>query len=191
MNSLFSIPPELPEGFYYYPDFITAREEILLVDLIRKYPLKNMMFQGFEAKRKVISFGYDYHFDSRRLTEGIPIPREFIPLISKVAGRLNIPPGEFTKVLLTEYDTGTVINWHRDAPPFEKIAGISLLSDCTFKLRPYDKSKQVRAALRSFTVERRSLYLMEGVVRDEWEHSIAPVKSPRYSITIRTLRNRK
>lgn len=188
MNTLFTIAPELPEGFTYIPDFITEEEELHLVTLIRKYPLKPMIFQGFEAKRKVMSFGYDYHFDQRTLTAGIAMPDEFLTVIRKAGIQLNIPAERFAKVLLTEYDTGTVINWHRDAPPFEKIAGISLLSDCTFKLRPYDKAKQTRSAVRSFTAERRSLYLMEGEARQDWEHSIAPVKSLRYSITIRTLR---
>jgi len=188
MQMLFDVLPDLPVGFHYFPDFITEQEEQQLVSLIQKYPLKNMMFQGFEAKRKVMSFGYDYHFDSRKLSEGIPIPEEFQSVITKVAKQLNIAPQKFAKVLLTEYAAGTVINWHRDAPPFEKIAGISLLSDCTFKLRPYDKSKQTRASVKSFTARRRSLYLMEGEARSDWEHSISPVKSLRYSITIRTLR---
>jgi len=37
-------------------------------------------------------------------------------------------------------------------------------------------------------VKRRSLYVMQGVVRDEWEHSISEMKQGRYSITLRTLR---
>jgi len=190
MNTLFNILPELPEGFHYFPDFITEEEESNLVELIQKYPLKNMLFQGFEAKRKVISFGYDYHFDNRSLTKGVPIPEEFKPVILKAAAQLQIPAEKFEKVLLTEYGEGHVINWHRDAPVFEKIAGISLLSDCTFKLRPYDKSKQMRSSVKSFIAERRSLYLMEGEAKENWEHSIAPVKSIRYSITIRTLHER-
>ena len=129
MQTLFSIPPDLPDGFLYIPDFMTEAEELQLVELIKHFPLKNMMFQGFEAKRKVMSFGYDYHFDKRTLSEGKPIPDEFLPIIRKVSAELHIPEERFVKLLLTEYDTGTVINWHRDAAPFEEIAGISLLSD--------------------------------------------------------------
>ncbi len=189
MQTLFPIPPGLPQGFHYYPDFISEEEEQELLKMIQSYPLKNMIFHGFEAKRKVLSFGYDYRFDSRKLSETLPIPGEFRPLIRNVGGRLGIAENGFVKMLLTEYNTGTVINWHRDAPPFGKIAGISLLSDCRYKLRPYNKALQTRAAVRAFTVERRSLYLMEGAARDEWEHSISPIKSLRYSITIRTLRD--
>jgi alkylated DNA repair dioxygenase AlkB len=188
MYSLFNILPSLPEGFQYHPEFLSEAEERRLVDIIKQFPLKPMQFQGFEAKRKVMSFGYDYHFANKTLTAGIPVPEEFKDIIARVACKLNIPPSEFVELLLTEYEPGTVINWHRDAPPFNKIAGISLCSDCTFKLRPYAKHKRSRAALRSFTVERRSLYVMEGEAREQWEHSIAPVKDLRYSITLRSLR---
>jgi alkylated DNA repair dioxygenase AlkB len=81
-----------------------------------------------------------------------------------------------------------VINWHGDAPPFDAIAGILLLSDCTFRLRPYERAKQGRSAIISLPVQRRSLYLMQGEVRRDWQHAIAPVKGLRYSITLRTLK---
>jgi alkylated DNA repair dioxygenase AlkB len=81
-----------------------------------------------------------------------------------------------------------VINWHRDAPPFDIIAGISLLSDCIFRLRPHDKTKYKRSAIISFPVNQRSLYIIQGAARKDWQHSIAPVKQLRYSITLRTLK---
>ncbi|MGV3657809.1 MAG: alpha-ketoglutarate-dependent dioxygenase AlkB, partial [Chitinophagaceae bacterium] len=95
---------------------------------------------------------------------------------------------DISELLVTEYPPGSVINWHRDAPPFDTIIGISLLSDCVFKLRPYDKAKQERKATISLPVQRRSLYVMKDSARTEWEHSIAPVKQTRYSITLRTLK---
>jgi alkylated DNA repair dioxygenase AlkB len=85
------------------------------------------------------------------------------------------------------YPVSSVINWHRDAPPFESIAGISLAADCVFKLRPYDKSLRSAKSVISFPVKHRSLYIMMGPVRNEWEYSTAPVSVVRYSITLRTL----
>jgi alkylated DNA repair dioxygenase AlkB len=104
---------------------------------------------------------------------------------------LYIDPKQIAELLVTEYPVGSVINWHRDAPPFEVIIGISLLSDCTFKLKPQEKIKQTRSATISFPVKRRSLYVMEGPSRSEWQHSIAPVKNQRYSITLRTLKEKQ
>ncbi len=77
-----------------------------------------------------------------------------------------------------------MINWHRDAPPFDIIAGISLMSDCNFRLRPQDKAKQTKAFVISFPVNRRSLYIIQGAARSNWQHSITPVKQTRSSITL-------
>jgi alkylated DNA repair dioxygenase AlkB len=188
MTSLFGDAFNYPSGFYYVPGFISQSEEDKLIARIREVELHPFMFQGFEAKRRVASFGYDYCFDNKALTKGNEIPAAFTALINKVAAYLSIHSEDFAELLVTEYPPGAVINWHRDAPPFDLIAGISLLSDCTFKLRPYDKAKQNRKSVVSIPVERRSLYIIDGESRTEWQHSISPVKSTRYSITLRTLR---
>jgi len=189
MNLLFPEDVAWPEGFTYVPDFIDEQEEEQLIGFVQQVPLKNMLFQGFEAKRKVASFGYDYQFDHRRLTPAPAMPARFSGLVRKVAAYLHLTEEAIAKMLITEYPVGSVINWHRDAPPFELIAGVSLLSDCIFKLRPHDKLKQTRQSVRSFPVQRRSLYIMQGPAREAWQHSIAPVKQLRYSITLRTLRS--
>lgn len=190
MSTLFDLTPVLPYGFSYYPEFLTEQEEIELLAAVSKLTLRALIFQGFEAKRKVESYGYDYHFDSRTITKGKDIPDSLQFLINKVSSWLNIPGNAFAEVLVTEYPEGSVINWHRDAPPFDIVVGISLLSDCKFRFRPYDKSKQSRQAILSTIVARRSAYIIQGEARTDWEHSIAPVKEVRYSITLRTLRDK-
>jgi alkylated DNA repair dioxygenase AlkB len=187
MLTLFPVTPTVPPGFSYYPNFISSSEETELSAEIAKTTLNTFHFQGYEAKRKVASFGYDWHFDTRKLTKGKSIPSPFFKLVDRVAEHLSLQPQDFAELLLTEYPVGSVINWHRDAPPFDIIAGISLLSDCNFKLRPYDKSLQNRKSIITVPVERCSLYIMQGEARSAWEHSIAAVKQLRYSITLRTL----
>jgi alkylated DNA repair dioxygenase AlkB len=189
MNTLFPTQPVYPDGFCYTPDFISEQEEIELCNHIRNVELHHFNFQGFQANRKVASFGYDYSFENGSLTKGLEIPAIFHPLIQKVAGYLSIPAESFQELLITEYPVGSVINWHRDAPPFDIIAGISLMANCTFRLRPYDKAKQTKGSAISFPVARRSLYIIKGPARTDWQHSIAPVKAIRYSITLRSLRS--
>jgi alkylated DNA repair dioxygenase AlkB len=188
MLTLFDQPPMFPEGFTYYPDFINTNEEQELLAFIQQIELHSMIFQGYTAKRKVASFGYDYNFTTRKLTKGSSPPAGFNWLTEKVAQQLMINPAQFAELLVTEYTVDSVINWHRDAPPFECIAGISLAADCIFKLRPYDKSLRTKRNTISFPVRRRSLYIMQGPAREEWEHSTAPVPDLRYSITLRTLK---
>jgi alkylated DNA repair dioxygenase AlkB len=187
MTTLF---PDLfvPEGFHYHHDFLTIEEEEQLLRDIGAIELHPLIFQGFEAKRKVSSFGYDWSFDKRTLSRGKEIPPAFDFLIQKIADQIEIAKNAFAELLITEYPVGSVINWHRDAPPFDVIIGISLLSDCIFRLRPYDKKKQTRNAIISFPVKQRSLYILKEAARTDWEHSIPAVKHLRYSITLRTLR---
>jgi alkylated DNA repair dioxygenase AlkB len=188
MSTLFPFEPQYPDGFQYVPCFITEAEESHLLQAIAATPLRTFVFQGYEAKRKVASFGQDWSFEHQRLTKGKEIPRAFQPLINKVASHLSIQPEAFAELLLTEYPAGSVINWHRDAPPFDLIAGVSLGSGCTFRLRPHDKALQGKTSIISMPVQPRSLYVMQGPARTDWQHSIAPVKDVRYSITLRTLR---
>lgn len=188
MDTLFPLEPFMPPGFTYQPDFIDPGEEHHLLKEISKTDLNTFTFQGYEAKRKVASFGYDYSFDKRSLSEGKEIPHVFYPLMEKVAKATGRKREEFAELLITEYPAGSVINWHRDAPPFDIIAGVSLLSDCTFRLRPHEKAKQTRGSVISLNVMRRSLYILAGEARTAWQHSIMPVKAIRYSLTLRTLR---
>jgi alkylated DNA repair dioxygenase AlkB len=189
MNTLFPIETFLPQGLQYFPGFITASEEMTLLEEISKLDLSPMKFHAYEAKRKTAGFGYDWSFESRTLSKGTPIPPAFNFLLDKVARQMSIEPPGFGAMLVTEYPVGSVINWHRDAPPFDVIAGVSLLSDCSFRFRPYDKARQDRKSIISIPLERRSLYIMAGESRSEWEHSIPAVKHVRYSITLRTLRD--
>jgi alkylated DNA repair dioxygenase AlkB len=188
MLSLFPDETIYPAGFSYQDNFITPNEEQELLQAIEAISLNPMQFQGYEAKRKVASYGWDWNFERRELKRGKEFPMPFRWLVKKVADQLQLPVSEIGELLVTEYPVDSVINWHRDAPPFDLIAGISLKADCLFKLRPYDKAKQGRKSIISVPVKRNSLYLMRDEARNEWEHSIAPVKTVRYSITLRTLR---
>jgi alkylated DNA repair dioxygenase AlkB len=188
MQTLFELAPVYPAGFSYEPGFLTVGEEEQLLASIAQVSLSAFVFQGYEAKRRVASFGLDYSFDRAALQRGQPIPDAFRPVVEKVAYRLGLAERDFEELLVTEYPPGSVINWHRDAPPFDLIAGLSLASDCRFRLRPHAVEKQTRRATISLNVERRSLYVLKDAARSEWQHSIAPVDRARYSITLRTLR---
>lgn len=81
---MYELFPAHPEGFYYYSEFINPDEEQYLLRCVDKEHLSPFVFQGFEAKRKTASFGYDYHFSTRKLEPANAIPAEFHPLVKKV-----------------------------------------------------------------------------------------------------------
>jgi alkylated DNA repair dioxygenase AlkB len=76
------------------------------------------------------------------------------------------------------------MGWHRDKAVFGDVVGISLVSACTFRMRPRIGTTWERTSLR---LEPRSAYLLRGPSRLDWEHSIPAVESLRYSVTFRTL----
>ena|SRR5437667_7547398 len=47
------------------------------------------------------------------------------------------------------------------------------------------------AALAAVEPEPRSAYVLTGEARQQWQHSIPPLRAPRYSVTFRTLRVRE
>jgi hypothetical protein len=79
---------------------------------------------------------------------------------------------------------GAGIGWHRDRPPAVAIAGVSLVSPCSFRLRRKAGETWERATIEA---QPRSAYLMSGPARSEWQHSIPPVEALRYSVTFRTV----
>jgi alkylated DNA repair dioxygenase AlkB len=91
---------------------------------------------------------------------------------------------------VTEYPAGAGIGWHRDAPAFDIVVGVSLLSDCTMQFRPWpvEKGSGHRTKPLAQVLERRSLYILQGPSRTRWQHHIPEAKERRYSITLRTLR---
>jgi len=98
---------------------------------------------------------------------------------------VGMSPSQLQQVLVTEYEAGAAIGWHRDKAVFAEVIGISLLSACTFRLRRKAGTTWERA---SITAEPRSAYLLSGPSRTEWEHSIPAVEELRYSITFRSMR---
>ena len=185
-GSLIPTAPEI-EGILYRDEFITAGEELDLLNRIRSLDFHEMKMRGVIARRRVIHYGVKYSFETFKASEGPPIPPFLLPLRERAAEFAAVQPGDLAEALLTEYAPGAPIGWHRDAHPFDIVIGISLLSPCRFRFR----RGEVRAwETVDVPLPPRSAYVLTGPARTEWEHSIPPVKELRYSITFRTLRKK-
>jgi alkylated DNA repair dioxygenase AlkB len=175
---------ELPEGFTYQDDFITLEEEQQLLKQIRQLEFQPFDFHGYIAKRRIVEYGFEYDFDSRRTSQATPIPAFLEFLKERAAAWAGIAGGEIIEAVVTEYPPGAPIGWHRDVPQFEKILGVSLKSSCRMRFKPY----RAKGKVVPITLEPRSIYRMEGPARWKYQHSIPAVKELRYSITFRTAR---
>ena len=179
-------PQSMPAGFRCAPDLIDAAEEARLVAAFADLPFKEFAFHGFLGKRRVVSFGLRYDFNGGGLTEAEPMPPFLLPLRERAAAFAGLAPDRLQHVLITEYRPGAAIGWHRDRANFGDVIGVSLVSPCTFRMRRRCNNGWERVAMR---LDRRSVYLMRGPSRDEWEHSIPAVDALRYSITFRSMRS--
>jgi alkylated DNA repair dioxygenase AlkB len=183
--ALFDAESALPSGFRYAPALVSASEESELVARVRELPLKEFEFHGYRGKRRVASFGWHYDFAREALDRVDDMPPFLRALRERAAAFAAMDPERLQHVLVTEYAAGAGIGWHRDKAVFAEIVGISLLAPCLFRLRRKAGTTWQRA---SITAEPRSAYLLSGPSRSEWEHSIPPVESLRYSVTFRNLR---
>lgn len=189
---LFGAPaPSLPPGMRYETDFLSDEEEQHWIAFAQALPLKEMNYKGYTARRRVVSFGGKYDYVRNRLDEGPPIPRDLDPLRDKAAAWIGIAPDAFTQVLVAEYREATPLGWHRDVPDFEDVVGVSLLSDCVMRFRPYPPQSPSKADILKIDVQPRSIYLLRGAARWDWQHSVAPTRTLRYSITFRTPSGRR
>ena len=183
--------PELPGGFHYRRAFISAADERELADAINRVTFASFEMRGVVAKRRVAFFGESY--DGRA---AVPLPPFLLALRERLAEWAGVPPTDFAMSLINEYRPGAPIGWHRDAPQYDIVAGVSLLTACRMTFRPYVRmgaktsSDPPRRATHELTLEPRSAYLMTGPARTAYEHHIPPVAALRYSITFRTLRRR-
>lgn len=188
-TGLFEVPAvssprgALPDGFIYREDILTCAEATALVGELGELDFTPFEFRGFTGKRQVASFGWKYDFNRTRLCEAPPIPPFLMALRDKVAA-LRGDAGHCDQVLVSKYEAGAAIGWHRDRPAFGDVVGISLLAPCRFRFRRLVNGHWQRI---SFEAAPCSGYLLSGPARWEWEHSVAPLADLRYSITFRPL----
>lgn len=173
------------EGFRYRRELVSPAQETELVRRLAELDFRNFEFHGYFGRRRVVSFGVRYDFGDSKVHAAPEIPSFLQPLRRCAAGLADIDPAALQHALVTEYRPGAAIGWHRDRPVFEDVIGVSLLSPCRFRLRRRSGASWQR---HSITLEPRSAYLLRGAVREQWEHSIPPADSLRYSVTFRSLR---
>lgn len=180
--------PALPPGMRYAEAFLSPAEEAALVAHIEALPLAPMQYQQYEALRRVVNYGGSYDFSRQKLQPAEPLPAWLEPLRRRAGAWAGIAPAAFTQALVAEYRPGTPLGWHRDVPDFEDIVGISLGNEAVMRLRPWPHEKGRRGGVLKLMLPPRSIYLLRGPARWAWQHSVAPTKALRYSITLRTAR---
>lgn len=184
----FARADELPEGFLYREEFLSPSEEAELRRIFGGLDFTAYDYHGYQAKRRVVRYGASYDINTREKNQDTPpIPDYLLGIRARAAEFAGLDPDDLAQAMVSEYSVGTPIGWHRDAPQFGSIIGISLASACRMRLKPYGAPGRIL----SIRLEPRSIYAMKGAARSGWQHSIPPVEELRYSMTFRTLRSKR
>jgi DNA oxidative demethylase len=180
-------PTEEPEGLVYRPELLSEREEAALLDVLTELRFDPIVLHGQAARRTARHFGLDYDYDARTPLPGEPVPDWLLPVRDRAATLAGHEPEELVEILVQRYPAGSTIGWHRDAPAFGTVAGVSLGGSARLR---FQRGRGDARRVWEVLLEPRSGYVLAGAARTSWQHSIPPTKELRYSITFRTLRRK-
>jgi DNA oxidative demethylase len=178
-------PSEEPEGLVYQPELLSVEEEAGLLERLDSLRFDPIVLHGRAARRTGRHFGLDYDYEARTPQPGEPVPDWLLPVRERAAALAGHEPEELVEILVQRYPEGSTIGWHRDAPAFGTVVGVSLGGSSRLR---FQRGKRENRRVWEVQLDPRSGYVLSGEARRSWEHSIPPTKELRYSITFRTLR---
>jgi DNA oxidative demethylase len=181
-------PSEEPQGLVYEPELLSVDEEDGLLERLESLRFDPIVLHGRAARRTGRHFGLDYDYESRTPQPGEPVPDWLLPVRERTAALAGHEPEELVEILVQRYPEGSTIGWHRDAPAFGTVIGVSLGGSSRLR---FQRGKRENRRVWEVQLQPRSGYVLSGDARRSWEHSIPPTKELRYSITFRTLRDGK
>ena len=174
-----------PAGLVYQPGLLPVEVERALLDLLEPMEFEPIVMHGQAARRTALHYGLGYDYGSRTPKPGDPIPDWLLPVRAHAATLAGHEPDELVEALVQRYPPGSAIGWHRDAPAFGHVIGVSLAGACRMR---FQRGKRAQREVAEVVLEPRSGYVLAGESRTAWQHSIPPTRELRYSITFRTLR---
>jgi alkylated DNA repair dioxygenase AlkB len=178
-------------GLTYTPDYITPDEETRLLEQLDQQPWSS------ELRRRVQHYGYRYDYKAQMITPDMQAAH-LPPWLQELARRLQQDTHTPTlpdQVIVNEYLPGQGIADHIDCVPCfgDGILSLSLESGCEMRFTEQTTRVQVPLWLAP-----RSLLLIQGAARYQWQHGIPARKSDlhngqrvqrgrRVSLTFRTV----
>src|SRR5688572_26453488 len=117
---------EEPEGLRYLPDFLSPSQEAELLAEVEGLDYGEVRMRGQVARRVVRHYGLSYAYDTAELAAGEPVPGWLTGVRERCAGLVARDAEALAEVLVTRYPPGATIGWHRDAPAFGDVVGVSL-----------------------------------------------------------------
>jgi alkylated DNA repair dioxygenase AlkB len=178
-------------GLDYQADFLSCSEERELLEIFSTLAFKEAEYRQWRAHRRIVGYGGKYDFTANELLPAEPVPQFLFALRARGAAWAGIAASKFNHASIAEYRPGTQLGWHRDVHHFESVVGVSLAGPARMRFRPYPPPLGNRKAALALDLEPRSIYAMRQCARWQWQHAISATKALRYSVTFRTLVERR
>jgi len=173
------------QGLRFELELVPPAMERELLDVFEELRWDPIVIRGQAAKRTARHYGLDYDYEARTPLPGEPVPDWLEAPRALAAEFAGFKPEELAEILVQRYPPGSAIGWHRDAPAFDTVIGLSLAGSSRLR---FQHGKREARRVYEVLLEPRSGYVLAGKARTSWQHSIPPTKELRYSITFRTLR---
>ncbi len=106
---------ELPEGFLFQPEFLTAEEEAGLLHRFERLDFAPFDFHGYNAKRHIVEYGWEYDFGTRQASATRPLPEFLFAIRDRAAVFAGAAPDALVEAVVAEYPQGAPIGQHRDS----------------------------------------------------------------------------
>jgi alkylated DNA repair protein (DNA oxidative demethylase) len=174
-----------PEGFVYAPELLSPAEEGALLAELAVLRFDPIVLHGQAARRTARHYGLACEYQARTPGPGEPIPDWLLPPRALAGELAGLEPEELVEILVQRYPPGSTMGWHRDAPAFDVVVGLSLAAAARLR---FQRGKGERRETWEILLEPRSGYVLAGPARWSWQHSIPPASDLRYSMTFRTVR---
>ena len=95
-----------PEGFAYRDELLSSDQERALVERFAQLHFREFEFRGFLGKRRIVSFGWRYDFNTRELQKAEEIPDFLLELRIRAGEFAHLDSNQLQQVLVTEYAPG-------------------------------------------------------------------------------------
>ncbi|KAK1938215.1 Alkylated DNA repair protein alkB 8 [Phytophthora citrophthora] len=195
-----SDPPGLRvPGLRFEAEFITEAQEAACVAFFERE--NGAHWANTIRARQVQHFGYEFNYDTRRCDPDQPmkepIPEVLLPIIEKIVESGVMDGDKPDQITVNEYLPGQGIAFHLDTHSAftTTIASLSICSEVVMDFRHPDGVRNEGVLLPA-----RSLAVMSGASRYQWEHAIVPrtfdvidgkqvSRQRRISITFRKIRS--
>lgn len=177
------VSPSTPPGLKLAYEIMTPREEAELIELTQASGLSYYAYDAANP-RSSTSYGWKYDFSTDGFVACAPLPEGLRALAETAAAFAGVAPGDLAECLLNRYEPGAIIQWHVDKPVWEHVVGVSLGAAAVMQFR---KPTADGYELACAELLPRSMYLLSGEARHDFQHSLPPMQGTRWSITFRSL----